>query len=88
MRALVVIEIDRDACVGSSVCVALAGEVFRLDSTGVSAVKNPAGASVADILEAAEGCPTMAITVRNVETGGVVFPRELGTGNGERGASP
>jgi ferredoxin len=68
------IDIDRDACVGSSVCIALAGDVFRLDAKGISTVIDPAGASLGEILEAAEGCPTMAIRVRRADTGASLFP--------------
>jgi ferredoxin len=78
MTSPLVIEIDRDACVGSSVCVALAAGVFRLDAKGVSTVIDPAGAALGEILEAAEGCPTMAIRVRRADTGEPLFPRAAG----------
>jgi len=78
MTVPLVIEIDREACVGSSVCVALTNDVFQLDSSGISTVIDPAGASLGEILEAAEGCPTTAIRVRRADTGEVIFPPAAG----------
>jgi len=74
MTVPLLIEIDPDACVGSSVCVALTPDVFQLDSKGISTVVDPAGATLAEVLEAAEGCPTMAIRVRRADTGETLFP--------------
>ena len=74
MTRRLMIEIDPDACVGSGMCVAIASGTFALGQDGQSRVTDPAGSSPAEILEAAEGCPTMAIRVRDAETGEVLFP--------------
>jgi len=72
-----VITVDPGRCVGSAMCVAMAGDVFELPILAQHArVVDPAGASPAAIVEAAESCPTMAITVRDVESGAVLFPLE------------
>ena len=69
-----VVVVDQDRCVGSSICISIAGEVFGLNDEGQAFVRNPAGADVETVLEAAEGCPTTAITIRSRGTGEVLFP--------------
>lgn len=69
------IRIDYDRCVGSSICVLTAPEVFALNAQGQSSVTDPAGAPEERVLEAAEGCPMMAIVVEDEETGERLFPR-------------
>jgi len=60
------ITIDRDKCVGAAVCVAIAPEVFELDDEDKSKVIDAEGAPIEDIKEAADRCPTGAITVEEV----------------------
>lgn len=57
------ITIDRDKCVGAAACVAIAPEAFELDDQDKAIVIDPAGAPIEDIQEAADRCPTQAITV-------------------------
>lgn len=54
--------VDRDACTGAAVCVALAPDVFELDNEGISTVKDPEGADEATIQKAIDGCPEDAIS--------------------------
>ncbi|RLV08514.1 ferredoxin [Streptomyces griseocarneus] len=65
--------VDRDLCVGSGLCAATAPDAFRLDdarrSRPVEEVILPSDA----VLEAAEGCPVEAITIRG-SAGEAVFP--------------
>ncbi len=68
------IEVDYHRCVGSSICVLTAPATFALNQNGQSAVIDPGGDAVDTVLEAAEGCPTMAITVFDAETGEQLFP--------------
>jgi len=68
------IRVDYHRCVGSSICVLTAPGVFALNEGGQSAVVDPAGEGVDKILEAAEGCPTVAITVEDEESGERLFP--------------
>ena len=58
------VEIDRDLCMGSGNCVYEAPGAFDLDEDSISFVVDPAGASEAQIVEAARKCPARAITVR------------------------
>ncbi|WP_410644847.1 ferredoxin [Amycolatopsis sp. lyj-346] len=56
------VEVDEHTCIGSGMCAALMPEVFALDG----AVANPVTPSVeADetVLDVADSCPAMAITV-------------------------
>jgi ferredoxin len=62
--------IDPDACSAHGDCVELAPEVFRLDETATVIGTGPPEL----ILEAAETCPAVAITVVDQETGDTVFP--------------
>jgi len=68
------IEVDYHRCVGSSICVLTAARTFALNQQGQSAVLDPAGDPLETVLEAAEGCPTMAISVFDADTGERLFP--------------
>ena len=59
------VEIDVSAarCIASKACVHAAEGVFEVID-GIARVVDPAAAPLEDILAAAEGCPTGAITVR------------------------
>ena len=57
------VTIDRDKCVGAAVCVALAPEVFMLDDEDKATIIDVNGAPIEDLKDAAERCPTGAITV-------------------------
>lgn len=58
MKKLVV---DKEKCIGSQTCVAIAPEVFELDDNGKSQVKNQQGADEATIEDAIKSCPVEAI---------------------------
>ncbi len=59
MRKLVV---DKNKCIGSQTCVAIAPEVFEIEDDGKSHVKNQKGADEATIEEAIKACPVQAIS--------------------------
>ena len=50
-------------CIATKACINRAPGVFELDENRMSRVHNPKGEDLATILEAAESCPTGAITV-------------------------
>lgn len=57
---------DQDKCIGSGQCVLLAPEVFdQRDEDGIVVLRdpNPPAALHGDVREAAEVCPSLAITV-------------------------
>jgi len=62
--------IDPNACSAHGDCVDLAPEVFRLDETAVVIGAGPDDL----ILEAAEACPAVAISVTDTATGETVYP--------------
>ena len=59
------IEVDRERCVGSGTCEALAPEVFEVDDDGVLAVllPTPTDDQLPDVREAVQACPTRALAL-------------------------
>jgi ferredoxin len=59
------IEVDRDRCIGSGTCEALAPAVFEVDDEGVMTVLHPepGEAELSDVREAVQACPTRALTL-------------------------
>jgi len=55
--------VDRSKCTGEGICVGIAPAVFELDDEGIAVVVDPEGAERETIVEAAESCPSAAITV-------------------------
>ncbi len=57
--------VDRDRCVGSGSCEALAPDVFEVDDEGVLTVlrEQPAEGELADVRDALTACPTRALTL-------------------------
>ena len=62
--------VDPDECSAHGDCVEVAPNVFRLDDTAVVIGGGPPEL----IVEAAEACPAVAISVVDQETGETVFP--------------
>jgi ferredoxin len=62
--------VDPAECSAHGDCVEIAPEVFRLDDVAVVIGTGP----FEKILEAAESCPAVAISVIDEETGDSVFP--------------
>jgi ferredoxin len=67
------IYIDRDVCVGSASCAAIAPAVFTLDENNLCYVVNEKGAQDETILLAAQSCPTRAIILFD-EHGNQIYP--------------
>ena len=57
------IQVSRARCIASKACINRAPGVFELDPSRVSSVHNPDGEPLDAVIEAAEACPTGAITV-------------------------
>ncbi|WP_211260597.1 ferredoxin [Amycolatopsis jejuensis] len=58
------VEVDRDTCIGSGMCAALMPEEFSLDGPVARAIAGSVEPGET-VLDAADSCPAMAITVRN-----------------------
>lgn len=68
------IVIDYDRCVGSSICILTAPGVFALNDDRQSTVTDAQGEDAEKVLQAAEGCPMLAISVVDSDTGERLFP--------------
>lgn len=68
------VTVNRDLCIGAATCVAIAPAVFTLDSDAKAIILDSSD-SVSDdaLLDAARGCPTAAIIVKD-EGGNQVAP--------------
>ena len=62
------IAVDRSVCQGSGLCVGMAPEFFALDGTYRSAPLQEIVDADDAVLDAAECCPTEAITIMDAET--------------------
>ena len=58
------IEVDGGVCIGSGMCAALLPETFELDGATARAVTETVEPDET-VLDAADSCPAMAITVRD-----------------------
>lgn len=68
-------EVDKNLCVSTASCVAIAASTFELGDEGIVQVKQQNGDSDEKILEAAKSCPVDAITVFD-ETGKKIWPEQ------------
>jgi ferredoxin len=69
-----IVEVDRNLCIGTGTCVVIAPKAFALDNEGKSIVLDTADQEIKEILlEAARSCPVAAIILKK-ETGEKVFP--------------
>jgi ferredoxin len=62
--------IDRNACAAHGDCVDVAPQVFAMEDTAIVIGDGPDDL----ILQAAQMCPSIAITVTDSETGDQVYP--------------
>ena len=68
------ITVDHTKCVGSTMCVQISPGVFEMNEQRKATISNPNADTLESVLEAAQGCPMMAIRVEETETGKVLFP--------------
>ena len=73
MAKRLTISVDHNRCVGTTLCVQFAAATFALAARGLSQVVNTDADSEAAVVMAAEQCPTGAITVRDADTGEILF---------------
>jgi ferredoxin len=68
------IVVDRTKCIAASNCVGMAPRVFMLDGSKKAIVIDAKGADDATMIEAAESCPTEAISLYDEETDAPIYP--------------
>lgn len=72
------VDVDKSLCIGCCSCEIIAPDVFQINksikSNPKSSVINQKGAGVNKIMNAAETCPTKAISVENKDTKERLFP--------------
>lgn len=70
----VIIEVNRDLCIGAATCVALAGKAFVLDEQGKAVILETVDEETREmLLEAARSCPVAAIILKT-KSGEKIFP--------------
>lgn len=69
------IKVLRDVCISAASCVAVSPNVFQLDDEKKAAVQENGKDEEANILLAAQSCPTRAIVIVDTETGKQIWPQ-------------
>ncbi|MEK7164909.1 MAG: ferredoxin [Patescibacteria group bacterium] len=72
-RKIIKVVVDRALCIGAASCIAVAPDVFALDSENIAVVKADAPLDDDMLLLAAQSCPTNAIFLYD-EEGKQVYP--------------
>ncbi len=72
-----IITINQNKCVGSTMCIQISPKAFALNEKRKAIVANPNADTLSSIKEAAEGCPMMAISIKDAKSGDVIFPKAL-----------
>ncbi|MEU9008563.1 ferredoxin [Streptomyces sp. NPDC048479] len=70
------VEVDRNVCIGSGMCLSHAPDGFALDAARQSHPQDADTDANEKILAAAENCPVEAIAITLLESGEPVFPPE------------
>ena len=72
------VDVDKSLCIGCCSCETIAPDVFLINkeirSNPKSSVINQKGAGINKIMNAAETCPTKAISIDNIDTKKRLFP--------------
>ena len=68
------IKIEQSGCISAASCVAVSPAVFKLDDENLAEFCDGANDEEANILMAAQSCPTKCITVTESDSGTQVWP--------------
>lgn len=68
------VQVVRDLCIGASSCIAVSPSVFQLDAENKAVIIEGGTDEAANILMAAQACPTKAVVITEAETGKQVWP--------------
>ena len=66
--------VDREVCAACDVCGDMAPNTFEIDEEAQARVKDPEGDPRDVIIQAADNCPMVAITVEDADTGEQLVP--------------
>lgn len=66
--------VDKVLCIGAGICVEVAPTVFSFDEDGKAETPPEVEAPLTKLLDAAKGCPVLAITLIDPETGEQLYP--------------
>ncbi len=69
------VKVIRSLCIGAASCVAISPSTFQLDSENKAVIEEDSSDTEANILMAAQSCPTKAIVIIDTETGEQVWPK-------------
>jgi len=69
------IKVLRDVCISAASCVAVSPNMFQLDDEKKAVVQENGKDEEANILLAAQSCPTRAIVIVDTETGKQIWPQ-------------
>lgn len=67
MAGKVLVAVDHDKCVGTTICVLTVPKVFALDEAGQAIVIDPDGDTIERLRWAEEQCPQGAISVKETD---------------------
>lgn len=68
------VKVVKKDCIGAATCVAVSPGVFKLNEESKAQVIEGAADDEANILTAAQSCPTKAIVITDAQTGKQVWP--------------
>ena len=68
------VRVIKDKCIGAAVCVVVAPQTFDLDEENIAFLKEEKWDDEEKIIQAAEGCPVLAIEV--YKDGKKIFPKD------------
>ena len=68
------VRLYRPKCIGAASCVAISPDVLALDEKMLVEFVNSENPSTAELLLAAQSCPTAAIEITEVKTGQKLWP--------------
>lgn len=69
------VKVLKDVCIGAATCVAIAPNVFELDSNMKAQIKKDGVDTKDNIVNAAQGCPVRAIIITDAKTGEQIWPK-------------
>lgn len=69
------VKVIRSLCIGAASCVAVSPSTFQLDSENKAVIEEDSNDAEANILMAAQSCPTRAIIITDAETDEQIWPK-------------